>query len=138
MKIIGLDVGKTRVGIAMADLSEKSCQALETYPRARKQAETKILEFIEKNQIDLLVVGLPLDENGQETSECESIRRFCQRLCKRALIKVEFVDEWGSSLDAKQRLNLSASIDPRIRKSGVIDAEAASIILERYLSNQGN
>ena len=129
---LALDVGKSRVGIALGNSSTKSVETLTSSPRAQKQAEQMVLKLIAEYTITTVVVGLPLDESGKETSEAVGIKQFASRLAKRTEVTIKFTDEWGSSLDAKQRLKIEGDPTKEMRKSGVIDAESASIILERY------
>lgn len=121
--ILALDVGDKRVGLAVARAPSLVPTQLETV--LRKDAEKRILDLINKEKFETIVVGLPLSENDNTTEQAESIKRFATRLKKRAQVKIEFVDEYDSSEEAKNRIKLVG---------GSIDAISAQIILERYLN----
>lgn len=133
MKLLGLDIGSKRIGVATLIPPGTTPLRVGCFDRAQGRAEKEILKIIKEKQIELVIAGLPTDENGKETEMCNVVRKFCTRLSKRMEIPIEFVDEWGSSIDAKQSLKIRRS-DSKMRKSGLIDAEAASIILQIYVN----
>ena len=65
--------------------------------------------------------------------QCEDVERFARRLKRRSSVKIIYVDEHLSSEQAKQRLGIPEQPSAELRKKGVIDAEAASILLQSYL-----
>lgn len=129
-KVLALDIGDKRIGVASGDTAVAIAFPSAVLERGGGRAETELLDIIKKDQITHLVVGLPLDASGRETPQCAKVRRFCERLQKRAVIEVTFVDEHLSSEDAKQRLSESRSGRAAV-KTGV-DAAAAAIILQSY------
>lgn len=138
--IISLDVGVKRVGVAVLGKGQQSPAPLKTLERGGHHAEKEVINLIEELQCELIIVGMPLDDNSLETKECEQIRKFCQRLGKRTTVEIKFFDESYSSFEAKERLGLSNFPERKVRQKGMIDAVSASIILERYLTslmNQG-
>ncbi|MDD7473247.1 MAG: Holliday junction resolvase RuvX, partial [Pseudomonadota bacterium] len=82
------------------------------------------------------VVGLPLDEDNNETTTSQKIRLFANKLSNENKINVVFVDEYYSSQEAIERLNLKGK-DQKTRNSGIVDSVSATIILERYFTNEG-
>lgn len=128
---IGLDIGRVRVGVAVSDPSARMALPSETLERAGGKAEKRVLELIIEHGADELVVGLPLGDTGQVTEQCEDIERFCHRIARRSPVKIVMVDEYASSADAEE---LTAAYGRRREgKKGMIDAVAASIILQAYL-----
>lgn len=127
-KILALDIGRKRIGLAMCDTELPIPEPLYVLERAGKYAEKMILEILQRHSIQTLVVGLPLGEGNEETAESESIRRYVARFEKRAAIKIEFVDEYASSEEALEALRHKSG-----SKKGMLDSVAASIILQRYL-----
>ncbi len=121
--ILALDVGDKRVGLAVARPPSLIPAQLETV--LRKDAEKRILDLINSEKVETVVIGLPLSENDNTTDQAESIKRFATRLKKRAQVKIEFVDEYDSSEEAKERIKFAG---------GSIDAISAQVILERYLN----
>ena len=135
-KILGLDVGDKRVGVAISDDDRNNAKPLATYNRANYQAEKQLIDIITQYAIDTIVVGLPLSEDNKPTEQSEKIQNFCRRLQRRVKINIIYIDEYMSSFFAKQRLGITGSADRKTRKAGEIDANAAAIILQDYL-NQG-
>ena len=134
LTLLGLDVGDKRVGVAI-------CRAgvvtpIGAFNRAKGQAETQILKMIKEHGVETLVVGLPLDESGQETQQSEKIRGFCRRIEKRSEASIHYIDEYGSSAEAKQRLAEGGRKQQLARRSGMIDAVSASIILQSFLDTR--
>jgi len=126
MTIIGLDVGTVRVGVATADPQVKIPFPLGVWQRAQYEAEKNLLKLIEERNASLLVVGLPLDSEGNRTAICESIEGFVRRIAKRTPIKIEYVDEAFSSVEASEKLSLASQANQHV------DAHAACLILDRY------
>jgi putative transcription antitermination factor YqgF len=141
-RVLGLDIGDVRVGIACVDLSHGIPQPIGTFLRANGQAEERILRIIEEQGIATIVAGLPLGEKGERSAQCESVERFCRRISRRKPhILFSYVDEYGSTLEAEERfraarLGQSRRRSEQARKEGVIDALAAATILERFLTLQ--
>ena len=132
--ILGLDIGEKRIGVAAVDPEVRVPFPVETFSRARGVAEKEILNLVSERGVNLVVVGLPYSEDGQETGNFESIRQFVSRIERRSKIEIRYVDEYGSTEEARRRLIDSKGkefIDP---KKGYVDAWSASIILERFLS----
>jgi putative holliday junction resolvase len=134
--ILGLDVGDKRVGVAMSRSLSGPVFALPTLLRAQGNAEQEILSLIEKHKATTLVVGLPLGENGEATKQSDKVRSFCRRLERRAAVNIVFVDEYLSSAEALEELNLNRADEIEARRKGLIDAAAACRILEAYLTGR--
>ena len=132
--ILSLDVGEARIGVAIGYEETKNCFPLQAIKKS--EADIKIKNIINEKQISLLVVGLPLDEDNNETTTSQKIRLFANKLSNENKINVVFVDEYYSSQEAIERLNLKGK-DQKIRNSGIVDSVSATIILERYFINEG-
>jgi putative Holliday junction resolvase len=126
MTIIGVDVGTIRVGVATADPTVRISFPVGVWPRAQYQAEKNLLKLIEERNASLLVVGMPLDQKGAPTAICETIEGFVRRIAKRVPIKIEYVDEAFSSIEAAEKMVQASS------SSQHVDAQAACLILDRY------
>jgi len=126
MTIVGVDVGKVRVGVATADPEVKIAFPLGVWLRAQNEAESNLLKLLGERNASILVVGMPLDPDGNRTPICESIEGFVRRIAKRIPIKIEYVDEAFSSVEATERLSQVGSVERHI------DAHAACLILDRY------
>ena len=113
--ILSLDVGDRRVGTALSDNDEKFAYPHEGYERAGGRAEKEILHLIKDRQISVVVVGLPLGEHDERNEQCLKVEQFSRRIAKRAAVKLIFVDEYGSTEEAKERLLLSGRDERKIR-----------------------
>jgi len=128
--IIGLDVGTIRVGCAVADSSIKIPFPRAIWNRAKGLAEKEILNIINELKPISLIVGIPLNSKGERTPICDAIEQFCQRITKRASVKIEYVDEAFTSVEASERMR-------GFNNDGPVDAAAACLILERYFETGG-
>ena len=133
--VIGLDVGDVRVGVAASDPSGLIASPVGAFERAKGEAEKEILKLIHLKQIKTLVVGLPLNEQGEKTAQSIKTENFCRRLARRAAVEMIFVDEYLSSEEARDRLSVKRRRGPK--QKGVIDAHSATIILQRFLNHRG-
>lgn len=132
-KLVALDVGDKRVGVAVADAESTMAFPHAVYPRAAGRAEREILSLLEKLTCSLLIVGLPLSEGGKKNEQCHKVERFCERLKKRSKVDVYYVDEYASSAEAESMLRARGRKLVGAGGKGLIDAASAAIILQRYL-----
>ena len=119
------------MGMALMNMAVQAPIPHSTVVRAKGVAEKEILAICKDKSISRIVVGLPLNEDGTESPQCEKVRNFVRRLQKRINVTVEYVDEFLSSEEAHQRLRESSH--KRVDTVN-IDALAAAIVLERYLA----
>ncbi|MGI6680170.1 MAG: Holliday junction resolvase RuvX [Bdellovibrionota bacterium] len=132
--ILSLDVGEARIGLAIGYSETKNVFPLKTINK--KEATLKIKNLIKEKNISFIVSGLPLNEDNKETTTSQKVRTFVKKLSEdNNNIPYVFIDEFFSSYEAKERLNIKTS-DKKTRDSGVIDAMSAAIILERYFANE--
>lgn len=135
-RILSLDVGNRRVGIAMSDESGLLAHPYMTIERSSGQAERKIIECIRNFGIRSIVVGLPLDELGNKTTQCAKIETFCRRLERRVTIEIIFLDEYLTTQEAEALVTNKKGrrgSPKQNNKKGVIDRMAAAILLQSYL-----
>lgn len=98
------------------------------WPRESNKALNNILALLIEKDVQTLVAGLPLGTKQQKTAQCEDIEKFCRRIERRAPLKVHYVDEYLSSVEAEEQ---SSS------RKKPIDDIAAEIILRRFLIANG-
>lgn len=131
--VAALDVGDVRIGVAIASLIAKLPSAYTTLDR---KTQPNILEwlvdFVKKESIQLLVVGLPRDMSGQETEQTKKIKEFVKEIENFIDIPIIMQDEAVTSIEAENRLKASG----KPYEKADIDAEAACIILQDYLSSE--
>jgi len=131
MRIIALDVGKRRIGIAVSDPLGVTARPYSTIERDRHAPE-KITVLVRELQVGKILVGLPLHLDGSEGTQAQDVRRFAAKLAEAAtLVPIEFRDERLTTVEAQQRLS---DRHRNLRKNKKkIDAVAACILLEEYL-----
>ena len=130
MRIMGLDVGKRRIGIAITDPLAITARPHSTIERG-KDAPARIEAIVTELQIGKIVVGLPLHLSGAEGEQAQDVRKFVSKLRPHVTIPIEFRDERLTTVEAEYRLSDRRG-DWRKRKKK-IDAVAASVLLEDYL-----
>lgn len=133
MRIMGIDYGDSRTGIAMSDLL-CSIVGNTTVIHSKNSEKTiqQILELIRKNQVTELVMGLPKNMDGTEGARAELCRSFAARLEAAAGIPVKLWDERRTTVEAHNILS-QHNYHGKKRKD-TVDAVAASLILDGYLA----
>ena len=133
-RILGIDYGDARTGIAITDALNITAQGLETiYNKGSDKVILKRLdEIFLKYEVDTLVIGRPINMNGTESERTEITDKFIHKLkCKYNNLKIETIDERLTTVAANKVL-LSADVSRKKRKK-VIDQMAAVQILQGYL-----
>ena len=132
MKIIGLDVGTRRIGVAVADSNVKIAVPKTTITVNNGLEFTELARIARANNTDWFVVGMPRNNHGQKTAQSDYVQEFASEL-QMAIpgIKVRFQDETLTSVEAEARLKARK----RNYQKAEIDAEAATIILEDFITN---
>ncbi len=133
MKILALDIGKKRIGLATCDRLEIAASPYSVV-KAGKTAVDQVVEVIAKEEVEAVVVGLPVSFDGNEREMCEIARYFKNELAKRIDLNIELYDERLTSKMAEASL-IEAGMRREQRRE-VIDAVAASLILQSYLDNR--
>jgi putative Holliday junction resolvase len=131
-RAVGIDLGSHRIGIAVSDALGLTAQPHATLPRHGGQRDLDAIAAIVKTfNAEVLVLGLPLDPEGNEGTAAKAARVFGDRLRAALGIKVELVDESFSTVEAEDVL-LAADVS-RAKRKQVIDQLAAAVILRRWL-----
>lgn len=135
MRIMGLDIGHKRIGVAMSDVTELIAQNLITLKRKDLSYDLKILkDLIEKKQVGLIIVGLPLNMNGSVSKKAHEILEFIEILKHKFELPIETYDERLSSKEAESIL-IKGDVSRRKRKDK-IDKIAAQLVLQNYLDSR--
>lgn len=132
-RILGIDHGDVRIGIALSDPTEFLASPLCVLD-STKAGMDQILALIAEHQIEKIVVGLPRNMDGSYGSATEKVRSFIEKLKTRTAIPIFEWDERMSTVSAHNALR-EAGLDGKQRK-GVVDKVAAQIILQNYLDAQ--
>src|SRR5579863_3674097 len=131
-RILALDLGKKRIGLALSDPLGITAQGLPTLERTRIRDDMDALtRLIEQHEVTLLLMGNPLHMSGKEGRQTEYARDFAARLAEKTGLEVQFWDERLTTVEAQRVLRQSGiSIEKRAR---AVDRLAAVILLESYL-----
>lgn len=133
MRIMGLDVGVKRIGIALSDPMGWTAQGLSVLERTNLQRDLDTLKALcQQHEVEKLVIGLPRNMNGTLGVKAEEIQQFGQELAERTGLPAEYWDERLTTRSA-ERVLLEADMSRRKRKQ-VIDKVAAVYILQAYLN----
>ena len=136
-RILGLDIGDKRIGIAVSDLLGMMAQPLYTLTRkSTKDAINEIAEIIQKEDIKQVVVGLPKNMDSTEGIQAKRTRDFSQLLLEKTNSNIEIIycDERLTSKMAKQ--SLSHMKLAKAKEEKLIDTAAAVHILQGYLDSK--
>lgn len=134
-RVLGLDVGSKRIGIAVSDPLGITAQGLETLQRQNKRLDFEKLEKLARDYaIAEVVVGFPLRMSGAEGVQAEKMHRFAEELRDRLKIPVHLWDERLTSAEANRLLReTEMSIQ---RRAKVVDQMAAVLILQSWMENR--
>lgn len=138
MRILGLDIGSVRIGIAQSDELEIIASPLEVYKRTNSiNNDAKyISSIVTKNNIGKIVVGLPLKLDGSASTSVDMVNEFVEKIKKFTDIEIVLQDERLSTVTASKIL-IEGNVRRENRK-GVVDKIAATIILQNYLDKNYN
>ncbi|MBT2282136.1 Holliday junction resolvase RuvX [Paenibacillus polymyxa] len=132
MKILGLDYGDRRIGVAASDPFGWTAQGLEVLERRRDEGEfARIADLVREHEISEIVVGLPKNMNGTVGPRGEICIAFAERLRDELNLPVHLWDERLTTMAAERTL-IEADVSRKKRKQ-VVDKMAASLILQNYL-----
>ena len=135
--ILGFDFGLRRIGVAVGQTATHTASSLETVSHGLQPDWIAITRLVKEWKPAVLLVGLPLGPDGEETDMSKAARRFGAALNKRFSLEVVYADERLSSRAAENRFaELRASGSLRRKNASQLDAMAAQIILENWLQSQ--
>ncbi len=139
MRILGIDYGEARVGIAVTDELNITAQGLETIQRngTDKTILRRLDEILQIYEVDTIVVGMPLNMNGTISKRAEITEQFIHKLkCKYNKIKIDSIDERLTTVEAHKTMNF---LDVnKNKKRNIVDTISAVYILETYLNKIKN
>ena len=108
MRILGIDYGDARVGIAITDELNITVQGLETIQRngSDRIVLRRLDEILEKYEVDTIVVGMPLNMNGTVSERAKITQEFIHKLkCKYNKLKIDWIDERLTTVEAHKTMN---------------------------------
>jgi putative Holliday junction resolvase len=131
-RILALDVGKKRIGLALSDELGIIAQGLPTFERTNiREDMARMAQLVSERGVGLLLVGHPLHMSGRESRQAGIVREFGDRLSRHTGVPCEYWDERLTTVEANRVLKSSGiSIEKRAR---AVDKLAATLLLESYL-----
>ena len=139
MRILGIDYGDARTGIAITDPLNITVQGLETIHNngSDKIILKRLDEILKQYEIDTFVIGKPINMDGTSSKRTEITEKFIHKLkCKYNKIKIEVVDERLTTVAAHKTMNF-LDVDKN-KKRNIVDTISAVYILETYLNKLKN
>jgi putative Holliday junction resolvase len=151
VRILGLDYGRTKIGLALADSEARIAEPFDVMERVNRNEDMKRLrELVRDEKVKQVVVGLPLRLDGTHGEMAEEVIGFAERVRKQVGVPVELVDERLTSWEAERILEeeLGRRIKPPDTNAGrrkvirpgdgkySVDAVAAMVILREYLARE--
>ena len=134
MRVLGLDVGDRRIGLALSDPRGMLASPLGVVERGPSDL-ADIARIAEENEAAEIVVGLPLSMSGDSGAQAGKVRGFIRDLKSKTDLPIKTVDERLSTVQAQGMLQRSGR--RRQRDRGQLDAAAAAVILQAYLDYGG-
>jgi len=132
-RLLAIDFGKKRIGIAVTDPLN-----LFAYPLITILNDTKIWinlsKIISEYNVVKLIIGYPIKENGDESISSREVLKFKEELAKKSSLPIILLDERYSSEIARQRIISSVPSRKKRRDKSLVDKNAAAVILEDYLN----
>jgi len=136
-RILGIDPGQKRIGLAVSDPFGNFAVGLDTISNHPGKDLTPELKAIcDRYEVKTIVIGLPLHMSGDEGEKAQEARELARQLAEKLNLPVELMDERLTSKIAEQSLRDMGVQSSRHRKSGIIDQAAAMRILQDYLDRQ--
>lgn len=133
MRIIGIDYGQKRIGLAMSDPLGITSQPLPFLPNDSKIFHT-LEKMVRENQVQEIVVGLPITMKGTPSEMTTEVEKFASKLQEFVEIPIFLQDERLSTMESEKIL-ISADVS-RAKRKEVRDSMSASIILQDYLERK--
>jgi putative Holliday junction resolvase len=139
MRVMGIDFGVRRVGVAVSDPSGTLASPLPTLKRrAGKRPPLATLEaLIQEYEVGTLVMGLPITPSGDESEWTKEVRGVGNALAKRTGLPIHFMDERFTSVQAERAIRSLGLPKKKREQKERVDAAAAMLILQMWLDRQG-
>jgi putative Holliday junction resolvase len=132
LRLLALDVGDRRIGVALSDPIGILASPLTTIQRRSEREDVQaVLDLVEEHDVGEIVVGMPLSLSGERGPQARQVGRFRAALAARAGVKTTDQDERYSTVQA-ERLMRQAGAEPS-RERERVDAAAAAVVLQAYL-----
>ena len=135
MRVLALDIGEVRVGVAVSDPQESVASPVCVLPASEVEGNAApFRRVLEDWEPELLLCGLPLTLAGEEGPQAQRIRAIATRVSEQTRLPLEYVDERLTSSEAKQILRRQGLNEKAMR--GKVDMVAASLMLQAWLDSR--
>lgn len=131
-RILGIDYGLKRIGLSISDPTKTLASPLPTIQNDNKSIE-KILEIINKNDVEKIVIGYPVNMDGSKSEICKVIDKFIHSLSTKVNLEIIKRDERLTSYIAQQQILESVKSKKKRQDKSLVDQFSARIILQEYL-----
>lgn len=138
-KLLALDLGEKRIGVALSDTLKIVAQPFDVFPRTSRKADFAYVQaIVAREHVSQIVVGLPLTMSGEEGTMAQWARDYGTELGEALGIPVIFWDESLTSMQAERSMREYGMNRKQMKKK--VDAVAAALILQSYLESlrEGN
>lgn len=135
MRLLSIDYGKRRTGIAVSDPLQLIANGLMTIET--KQLLVFLKDYIKKEQVEKFIIGLPIQPNGQPSENYARVQGFARQLATEIPeIPIEFYDERFTSVLAQRAMIDSGIGKKKRRNKALVDEISATIILQNYMESR--
>ena len=131
IRLLALDVGTVRIGVALSDPLGMTAQPLEVIVRKQTDPATRVKELIADYEVQKIIVGQPYTLDGEEGDATQAVASFVADLEKHVTIPIELWDERMTTAQAER--DMIAAGARRLKRRDTIDKIAAALILQSYL-----
>ncbi len=136
MRVLALDIGQRRVGVAISDPDGLLATPLTVLDAEDLAGSDRVTRLIEDHGVELVVVGLPLTMGGEEGPQASSVRAVAEEMARNLPVPVHYHDERLSTAAARRALRESGrGPDKEVR--GQVDKMAAAVFLQSFLDSGG-
>jgi putative Holliday junction resolvase len=136
MRVLALDLGERRIGVALSDPSGTLARPLTTLEHTTQAEDVAaIVALVAEHQVEMVLVGIPFTLRGEVGPQARRVERFTQALAAALPVPVQMWDERYTTLAAEEIMRQSGK--GRRRGGPGVDAVAAAIILQEFLDSTG-
>jgi putative holliday junction resolvase len=138
MRVLGIDFGERRIGLALSDPTGTLASPLPTLKRrvGKRPPLAALAELAAERDVEVVVMGLPLTLAGEDSDWTRTVRDVGESLSRRTGIPVHFIDERFTSVAAERKVRTSGLPRRKRESKERVDAEAAVLILQSWLDRQ--
>jgi putative Holliday junction resolvase len=135
-RILGIDYGTRRIGLSLSDPLRIIAQPLTTLPNDAHTLD-RICDVINKENVEVIVIGMPLNLKGEKAQKAQEVERFIDLLVERTAVEIIRWDErFTTTMAHRTMLDMGTKRGERRSDKGRIDAMAAAILLQSYLDSR--